>query len=164
MPIFLLVHAECRVPNLLTPIALLRHRDRLRVLPAVPPQILLERKQARLDLAEARLRMEVAGPFGSAELELFVSREGEALCGKAACRCKDPKAPKRHGPYYQISYGRKGKSSSAFVRPESLSDVKKQLANYKRLMELISLWIDLGLEHSKIKLKSVCKKPERSNP
>ena len=86
------------------------------------------------------------------------------ICGKAACRCKDPKAPKRHGPYYQISYGRKGKSSSAFVRPESLADVKKQLANYKRLMELISLWIDLGLEHSKIKLKSVCKKPERSNP
>jgi hypothetical protein len=50
------------------------------------------------------------------------------VCGKASCRCKDPEHPKRHGPYYQVSYGRKGKSSSAFVRPESLADVKKQLA------------------------------------
>jgi hypothetical protein len=82
------------------------------------------------------------------------------ICGKAGCRCKDPKAPKRHGPYYQISYGRKGKSSSAFVRPESLAEVQKQLANYKRLRELVNLWIDLGLEHSMIKLKSARKRKE----
>ncbi|HAM49506.1 MAG TPA: hypothetical protein DCP92_01950 [Nitrospiraceae bacterium] len=54
------------------------------------------------------------------------------VCGKATCKCKDPEAPQRHGPYYQISYGRKGKSSSAFVRLESLADVKKQLANLSR--------------------------------
>ncbi|MGA2160424.1 MAG: DUF6788 family protein [Dehalococcoidia bacterium] len=72
------------------------------------------------------------------------------VCGKASCRCKDPEHPKRHGPYYQVSYGRKGKSSSAFVRPESLADVKKQLANYKRLKELVNRWIDLGLEHAQL--------------
>lgn len=83
------------------------------------------------------------------------------ICGKAICRCKDPLSPKRHGPYYQISYGRKGKSSSAFVRPESLADVQKQLANYKRLMELVNLWIDMGIEHSKIKLKSALKKARK---
>jgi len=85
------------------------------------------------------------------------------ICGKARCKCKDLEAPQRHGPYYQISYCRKGKSSSAFVRPESLSDVEKQSANYKRLMELVNLWIDLGLEHSKIKLEASRKKPKRSN-
>lgn len=85
------------------------------------------------------------------------------VCGKATCKCKDPEAPQRHGPYYQISYGRKGKSSSAFVRPESLTDIEKQLANYKRLMELVNLWIDLGLEHSRIKLEASRKKPKRSN-
>ena len=72
------------------------------------------------------------------------------VCGKASCRCKDPEHPKRHGPYYQVSYGRKGKSSSAFVRLESLADVKKQLANYKRLKELVNRWIDLGLEHAQL--------------
>jgi hypothetical protein len=85
------------------------------------------------------------------------------VCGKATCKCKDPEAPQRHGPYYQISYGRKGKSSSAFVRPESLADIEKQLANYKRLMELVNLWIDLGLEHSRAKVEASRKKPKRSN-
>jgi hypothetical protein len=83
------------------------------------------------------------------------------VCGKASCRCKDPEHPKRHGPYYQVSYGRKGKSSSAFVRPESLADVEKQLANYKRLKELVNRWIDLGLEHAQLQLKSSRKKPRK---
>lgn len=85
------------------------------------------------------------------------------ICGKVPCKCKDPEAPQRHGPYYQVSYGRKGKSSSAFVRQESVADIEKQLANYKRLIELVNLWIDLGLEHSRIKTEASRKKPKRSN-
>jgi len=83
------------------------------------------------------------------------------ICGKATCRCKDPESPQRHGPYYQISYGRKGKSSSAFVRPECVTNVEQQLANYKRLIELVNYWIDLGMEHSMIKMKSSRKKLAR---
>ena len=75
------------------------------------------------------------------------------VCGKQSCRCKDPKNPQKHGPYYQISYSRKGKSSSAFVKPEFLPEAKTQLSNYKKLMELVTTWVDLGLEHSKIKMK-----------
>lgn len=74
------------------------------------------------------------------------------VCGKPSCRCKDKTNSKKHGPYYQISYSRKGKSSSAFVRPESVKDIENQLANYKQLMHLVNLWIDLALEHSKLKL------------
>jgi hypothetical protein len=86
------------------------------------------------------------------------------VCGKAICRCKDPKNPRRHGPYYQVSYGRKGKSSSTFVRPEDVAAVKKQLANYKKLMQLVNLWIDLGLEQSQITGKATRKNPERRQP
>lgn len=86
------------------------------------------------------------------------------VCGKALCRCKDPENPGRHGPYYQVSYGRKGKSSSTFVRPEGVAAVKKQLANYKKLMQLVNLWIDLGLEQSQITGKTTRKKPARSQP
>lgn len=75
------------------------------------------------------------------------------VCGKQNCKCKDSKDPQRHGPYYQISYIRKGKSSSAFVRTEFLSEAKTQLSNYKKLMELVTTWVDLGIEHSKIKMK-----------
>jgi hypothetical protein len=84
------------------------------------------------------------------------------VCGKASCRCKDPENPRRHGPYYQISYGRKGKSSSAFVRPGDVAAVKQQLANYKKLMQLVTLWIDLGLEKSQITGKATRKKSARS--
>jgi len=86
------------------------------------------------------------------------------VCGKAFCICKDPENPRRHGPYYQVSYGRKGKSSSTFVRPEDVAAVKKQLANYKKLMQLVNLWIDLGLEQSQITGKATNNKPARSKP
>jgi hypothetical protein len=86
------------------------------------------------------------------------------VCGKASCRCKDPEKPRRHGPYYQVSYGRKGKSSSTFVRPEDVGAVTKQLANYKKLMQLVTLWIDLGLEQSQITGKATSNKPARSKP
>jgi len=80
------------------------------------------------------------------------------VCGKPSCRCKDKKNPQKHGPYYQISYSRKGKSSSVFVRPESVKDIENQLANYKRLMQLVNLWIDLAIEHSKLKLDLIRQK------
>ena len=38
------------------------------------------------------------------------------------------------------------------IKDELLAAVKMQLVNYKKLMELVNLWIDLALEHSKIKL------------
>jgi len=83
------------------------------------------------------------------------------VCGKASCRCKDPENPRKHGPYYQVSYSRKGKSSSVFVRPEDVTSVKKQLVNYKKLMELVNLWIDLGLEQAQITGKTPSKKVTR---
>ena len=65
------------------------------------------------------------------------------VCGKAGCRCKaDP--PEKHGPYYQISFTRHGKSRSQFVRKEELPKVKRQLKNYERLRELVDQWIELS--------------------
>jgi hypothetical protein len=37
------------------------------------------------------------------------------VCEKIACRCKDPAKPRRHGPYYQVSYVHLGHSTSRFV-------------------------------------------------
>lgn len=75
------------------------------------------------------------------------------VCGKADCRCKaDP--PQKHGPYYQVSFTRKGKSSTQFVRKEDLAVVRQQLRHYQRLQELIDRWITLGMELSRLKLPS----------
>ena len=74
------------------------------------------------------------------------------VCGKADCRCKaDP--PQKHGPYYQLSFTRNGKSSTQFVRKEDLAVVRQQLKNYQRLRELIDRWIALGMELSRLKLQ-----------
>ena len=87
------------------------------------------------------------------------------VCGKADCRCKaDP--PQKHGPYYQLSFTRKGKSSTQFVREEDLAVVRLQLRNYQRLQELIDRWITLGMELSRLTLPSarlgaVSRKPPR---
>jgi len=74
------------------------------------------------------------------------------VCGKADCRCKaDP--PQKHGPYYQLSFTRNGKSSTQFVRKEDLAVVRQQLRNYQQLRELIDRWITLGMELSRLKLQ-----------
>jgi len=53
------------------------------------------------------------------------------VCGTPNCRCKDD-PPRKHGPYYQLSYTRKGKSRSKFVKQPHVSVVKEQLKNYTR--------------------------------
>ena len=73
------------------------------------------------------------------------------VCGNPSCRCKaDP--PIKHGPYYQISFTLKGRSTSQFVRQEDVALVRRQLANYHRLRELIDEWIALAFQLSKLRL------------
>lgn len=73
------------------------------------------------------------------------------VCGKPGCRCKAT-PPEKHGPYYQVSYTRKGKSSSKFVRQKDLPAVRKQLKNYERMKLLMDSWIELATELSMLRL------------
>jgi hypothetical protein len=68
------------------------------------------------------------------------------ICGNPGCRCKDPQDPKRHGPYYQLSYTWRGKSSTRFVRQESVEKMREKVSNYKRFRELVNECVDLSLE------------------
>jgi hypothetical protein len=82
------------------------------------------------------------------------------VCGVEGCRCK-ASPPQKHGPYHQLSFTRKGKSSSRFVRREELATVKRQLKNYARLRELVDEWIDLGTELSTLRLQERRKRAGR---
>jgi len=74
------------------------------------------------------------------------------ICGNPNCRCKaDP--PVKHGPYYQISFTRHGKSSSQFVREEDLIEVQQQLENYRLLRQLVDEWITLSAQLSSLRLR-----------
>jgi hypothetical protein len=74
------------------------------------------------------------------------------VCGRSGCRCLDPKKPKRHGPYYQLSYVHQGKSTSQFIQEELVPIVVRQLKNYKQFKSLTAEWIDLALAIAKEKL------------
>jgi len=65
------------------------------------------------------------------------------VCGIPGCRCKDKKDPRKHGPYFQISYGAKGKSSSMFVREPDIAVVEEMTGNYRNVRDIT---IELGHE------------------
>ena len=75
------------------------------------------------------------------------------VCGKPGCRCKDPKQPRRHGPYYQLNYVYRGKKTSRFIRKEILQHVRTELANYKKFRRLTDQWIGLALQIAEAKEK-----------
>ncbi len=72
------------------------------------------------------------------------------VCGKPDCRCKDPKHPRKHGPYYQISYTWRGKSHTVFVPENQAPEVKKQIVNYRRFRLLCQQWVDVALELARL--------------
>jgi hypothetical protein len=74
------------------------------------------------------------------------------VCGSPGCQCK-ASPPVKHGPYYQISFTRHGKSSSQFVREEDLKQVQQQLENYRRLRELVDEWVTLSHQLSTLRLR-----------
>lgn len=67
------------------------------------------------------------------------------VCGTPGCRCKDPKKPERHGPYHQLSYTWRGKSTTRFVRAEHAPALREKLARYKRFRELVAEWVDVAV-------------------
>jgi hypothetical protein len=74
------------------------------------------------------------------------------ICGNPSCRCKaDP--PLKHGPYPQVSFTWRGKSTTQSVRADDVEEVGLQLENYHRLRELVDEWIDLALELSRLRLR-----------
>lgn len=83
------------------------------------------------------------------------------ICGNPNCKCKDKVDPKKHGPYYQLSFVHKGRSSSRFIKKECLAEIKLQTQNYKRFKKLVDEWkilaTDLSQEKLKIKLSAASK-------
>ena len=71
------------------------------------------------------------------------------VCGSPGCRCKDPRDPKKHGPYYQLSYSHTGKSTTEFVRKDHVREVTLQLKTYQVFRKLIDEWVDLSVQLAK---------------
>ena len=76
--------------------------------------------------------------------------------GSLSRQYKDPET--HTGAYYQLSYTRDMKSRTQYVARDALRDVRRQIENYKRFKALTTQWVDLGIEHSRLKMK-LARKP-----
>lgn len=99
-------------------------------------------------IAQVKRQLQAQGPMRPGSL----SRQYN-VCGKPGCRCKDPKHPRRHGPYYQLNYVYRGTKTSKFIRREVLKQVQAELANYKKFRRLTEQWIGLALNLAQAKEK-----------
>lgn len=68
------------------------------------------------------------------------------VCGNPSCRCKDKQKPQKHGPYHKLSYKRKGKGHTQFIKEDDLENVTTQVENYKKMKELTDEWVELSIE------------------
>lgn len=70
--------------------------------------------------------------------------------GSLTCQYHSPKD--KRGAFYQLSYTHNMKSRTDYVKLEFISDLKRQIKNYKRFRKLTKKWVDLSIKHSKLKI------------
>ena len=76
------------------------------------------------------------------------------VCGKPNCKCKaDP--PEKHGPYFRLTYTRKGKNSTRSVRIAHVQAVKDQVKSYQLFKNLVDEWVGLASQLSELRLKQL---------
>ena len=60
------------------------------------------------------------------------------VCGTPGCRCKERNNPKKHGPYYQLSFSIGGRSSSMFIKKEDLAEARKRVRRHQEFKKLMT--------------------------
>ena len=85
------------------------------------------------------------------KIKSLLSGIGEMRPGSLTQQFKDRES--QTGSYYQLSYTLNMKSRTDYVSNDALADVRQQVANYKRFKELCAEWVELAIEHSKLKAK-----------
>ncbi len=71
--------------------------------------------------------------------------------GSLTLQYKDPQ--NQSGSYYQLSYTREMKSRTEYIARHCLREVRRQIGNYKRFKALSAQWIDLSIEHSRLRMQ-----------
>ena len=101
------------------------------------------------------------GKLMSTELDRTEKKIRECLAKMAALGPMRPGAlsvqyrnpTEKKTPFNQLSYTLKGRSRSEYVRPESLSAIRRELLAYKAFRQLIAQVTDLSLEASRLRHK-----------
>lgn len=115
----------------------------------------MTQNQIKRRLERIKVQLNTLGPMHPGSIS-----EQYNVCGTPGCRCKDPKRPRKHGPYYQLSYTWRRRSTSCFVRGEQLAPMRKKVANYKRFRDLMNTWVDLSIELERLERAATKKSHE----
>lgn len=106
--------------------------------------------KSKIQALETRIKRIKLKLGGLGELRPGGLSEQYNVCGTSGCRCK-ASPPEKHGPYHQLSWSRKRKSTTRFIRTTELRAVRVQLRNYQRLQQLVDEWVDASIELCEIK-------------
>ena len=71
--------------------------------------------------------------------------------GSLTRQYKDPQ--QQTGAYYQLSYTLDMRSRTEYIRKDCVSEVRRQIKQYKRHKQLNAEWVSLGIEHSRLTMK-----------
>ena len=116
-------------------------------------------RQAHLEATIERLKQEL---LTLGDLRPGTLSEQYNVCGKAGCACKaDP--PRKHGPYYQVSFTWQGRSHTQFVRRENLAATRQQLRTYERLRALVDAWVAAGIGARRAAVRHSPRPPSRAS-
>ena len=75
------------------------------------------------------------------------------VCGMPGCRCKDSDDPRKHGPYFQLSFTLAGKSTSMFVKEQEFEDMMALTERYRRFKALSLLLVQSYVAEQRDKRK-----------
>ncbi len=100
------------------------------------------------------------------QIERSIDRIKEALPeigpmrpGSLTRQYRDPR--ERVGAYWQISYTRQMRSRTEYIRPEWVTEIRRQIATYKRFKRMVDQWVDLSIEHSQLRMRIAKRKGSR---
>ena len=71
--------------------------------------------------------------------------------GSLTRQYKDPQH--QAGAYWQISYTRRMRSRTEYVRREWVKEIRRQIVTHKRFKRLVDQWLDLSIEHSRLTMQ-----------
>ena len=86
-----------------------------------------------------------------ATIKVKLAAIDEMRPGSLSRQFKDPE--NQSGAYYQLSYTRAMRSRTEYIASDVVPQIRRQVANYKRFKALSDEWVDLGIEHSRLKIK-----------
>jgi hypothetical protein len=109
--------------------------------------------QIEAEIRNIQAELQALGPMHPGS----ISKQYQS-CGRAGCKCMDPKDPQRHGPYNKLDYVYRGKKTCRFVRAGTEEELTERTAVYKRFRKLVDRWTELSIQRGAIEFFPSTKK------